>query len=101
MVHSGAAGLGENLARFWGQAGSAQTTVNLWASELSCYTYGAFMRGDSCTSACDESGGCGHYTQIVWRNTTEVGCGVASCGSSEIWVCNYSPPGNYVGQNPY
>jgi len=39
----------------------------------------------------------GHYTQMVWKNTKEVGCGFA--GSS--LVCRYSPPGNYFGQKPY
>jgi pathogenesis-related protein 1 len=44
---------------------------------------------------------CGHYTQIVWRDTTSVGCAAQSCPQGEIWVCDYSPPGNYVGQHPY
>ena len=39
----------------------------------------------------------GHYTQMVWKNTKEVGCGFA--GSS--LVCRYSPPGNFMGQAPY
>jgi len=42
----------------------------------------------------------GHYTQVIWKNTTEVGCGVARSNQGEIWVCNYNPPGNYQGQNP-
>jgi len=46
-------------------------------------------------------GMCGHYTQIVWRDTKELGCGVARGGDREIWVCDYSPPGNYQGRLPY
>ena len=44
---------------------------------------------------------CGHYTQVVWANTLSVGCGVAVCPTGTIVVCNYAPPGNYVGEKPY
>ncbi|MDO9190699.1 MAG: CAP domain-containing protein [Sulfurimicrobium sp.] len=45
---------------------------------------------------------CGHYTQLVWKKTTAVGCGMAVCGSrDQIWVCQYSPAGNWAGQKPY
>jgi hypothetical protein len=102
---------GENLA-FMGAsgsapAGSAQQAVDLWESELMCYTFGAFQSGvnSTCTSACSQYGGCGHYTQVVWRKTLRVGCGVGECtsGSSKraYWVCNYDPPGNYIGMQPY
>lgn len=48
---------------------------------------------------------CGHYTQIMWEDTTHVGCatqfcpnGVANFSSREstLIVCHYSPQGNYV-----
>lgn len=83
---------GENI--FWGSATyDGQFVVDAWMTEESCYSGGSI--GDcSCT--------CGHYTQIVWRDTTRVGCGVGACpGGGEIWVCNYDPPGNYVGQPPF
>ena len=58
------------------------------------------------------SGVCGHYTQIVWRSTTEVGCGLRVCTTGSpfdshpgaTWtmvVCDYRPPGNFRGQRPY
>ena len=40
----------------------------------------------------------GHFTQVVWRATSRVGCGVARCADSEVWVCNYEGPGNVEGQ---
>lgn len=45
---------------------------------------------------------CDNYTQVVWRDSQVVGCAAASCADkSQIWVCNYDPPGNFVGQKPY
>jgi len=102
LVHSGGS-YGENLAFFGGQPATATEVVDLWASEKNCYTFGPFKQGDHCSSACDSAGGCGHYTQIVWRTTKVVGCGVATCasGDAEIWVCNYDPAGNFIGEVPY
>src|SRR5690606_23946261 len=41
---------------------------------------------------------CGHFTQVVWKTSERFGCGFEVCYSgtrqSEIWVCNYDPPGN-------
>lgn len=102
-------GWGENLAWFGGgvPAGAAATTVKMWEDEVACYTYGPLHSGigATCSQKCASSGGCGHYTQIVWRKTLRVGCGVADCTSGSyrgsFWVCNYDPPGNYLGQYPY
>jgi pathogenesis-related protein 1 len=43
----------------------------------------------------------GHYTQMVWRETARVGCGEATCNKALLVVCNYDPPGNYLGRKPY
>ncbi|MEM6475900.1 MAG: CAP domain-containing protein [Pseudomonadota bacterium] len=39
----------------------------------------------------------GHYTQIVWRDTREVGCAVAQNSQYDVLVCRYWPAGNMVG----
>jgi hypothetical protein len=108
-------GYGENLAAAGGIPApmtNAQWAVDGWAGEVACWTFGTSGAGLGGTEKCNmqcftemNSDGCGHYTQIIWRNTKEVGCGVASCQAGgatyDIWICNYSPPGNVVGQNPY
>ena len=104
LTHSRGA-YGENL--FWQVGGSvtADDVVASWYEEIACYDVGPFMAGDVCDAACIaamSSSGCGHYTQIVWRDTLRVGCGVATCSSgAEIWTCRYDPAGNYLGENPY
>jgi len=75
---------------------SEQHVVDSWGSEKQWYSY----ESTSCNAPTGKS--CGHYTQMVWEGTTEVGCGKAICSdNSQVWVCNYSPPGNIVGQSPY
>jgi pathogenesis-related protein 1 len=96
--------LGENL--YWaspviwndGRTEPQQLTpkqvVDTWAAEKVNYNYQ--------TNTCTPGEVCGHYTQLVWAATTEVGCGYAVCANnSQVWVCNYSPPGNVSGQKPY
>ncbi|MBX7190413.1 MAG: hypothetical protein K1X94_00055 [Sandaracinaceae bacterium] len=104
LTHSGGP-YGENLYWQSGLSVSALDVVTSWHDEVACYTYGPFMRGDDCNMSCTDamnSSGCGHYTQVVWRDSARLGCGVATCSSgAEIWTCNYDPPGNYLGQPPY
>jgi uncharacterized protein YkwD len=68
--------------------------VDSWASEEQDYDYAS--------NTCAPGKQCGHYTQIVWKSTTAVGCAFKQCSDkSQLWVCNYSPAGNYIGQKPY
>jgi hypothetical protein len=108
LQHSMMPGYGENLAGYGGKMATTTEVVEGWAGEEECYTFGPLMSGDACDMACtteQHSNGCGHYTQVVWRGTTEVGCGMATCGTGrsagEVWVCNYKAPGNYIGMKPY
>ena len=43
----------------------------------------------------------GHYGQIVWRGTTQVGCALASNATDDYLVCRYRLPGNVVGQRAF
>ena len=82
---------GENLFEKEGAASSPAEVVAAWMSEKRYYNESA----NSCSARC------GHFTQVVWRETRLVGCGVAHTKTKEIWVCNYDPPGNLAGERPY
>jgi len=83
--------LGENLFAITGARSSTAEVIRVWANESRDYDY----RSNRCRNVC------GHYTQIVWSDTKKVGCAVARDNRREIWVCNYDPPGNWVGHRPY
>jgi len=90
LVHRPDRPYGENL--YYSQPGkNAAAAVAMWTAEQANYDYE--------NNTCD--GICGHYTQVVWKNTTKLGCGVSSCDQKRVYVCNYDPRGNYVGQSPY
>jgi uncharacterized protein YkwD len=40
----------------------------------------------------------GHYTQIIWPDTKQLGCGIAFNRTDEYLVCRYYPAGNVMGQ---
>lgn len=103
-ILNGTIHLGENIAAsspgFWDEAG----VVGAWASEWSWYDHAT----NTCAAPVDQS--CGHYTQLVWRGTLRVGCGYRRCtvnspfprfATWDFFVCDYDPPGNFIGQRPY
>ncbi|PTQ32518.1 hypothetical protein MARPO_0097s0005 [Marchantia polymorpha] len=94
LIHSGGP-YGENI--YWSSGPSTPAdAVQAWVSEEAYYDYAT----NSCSAPEGES--CGHYTQVVWRDTAALGCGSATCPSGALFVvCSYDPPGNVVGQFPY
>jgi pathogenesis-related protein 1 len=89
-THSPNSPYGENI--FVTGAGSVPSlAIEEWASESRDYSYP--------TNSC--KGVCGHYTQLIWRNTRTIGCGLARGPQRDIWVCSYDPPGNYKDEWPY
>lgn len=97
LQHSQETGEGENL--WLGTSGhySHADMVESWGTEKQYFTQGKFPDVSSTGNWTDV----GHYTQIIWENTTEVGCGLAEAGGNEILVCRYSPAGNYLEQTVY
>ena len=54
----------------------------------------------------NSSGGCLLHPllgQLIWKDTTAIGCYQIYCSSNSrtLWVCDYSPPGNWGGAYPY
>lgn len=88
---------GENIWRGTAGAYSYTQMVDLWGSEQQYFVYGTFPQVSTTGGWQDV----GHYTQIIWRQTQQVGCGLQRAGGFDIFVCRYSPPGNYHGQQVY
>src|SRR3954451_1583490 len=68
---------GENMFEMRGAQATAAKVAERWAAEASNFD----LKSNKC------KGVCGHYTQMVWRDTKEVGCAVsraaaARCGSA-------------------
>lgn len=86
---------GENL--WMGTSGrfTVEQMVGAWAAEKRDYRHGVFpdvaARGKVV----------GHYTQMVWRGTTQVGCALVPGKPADVLVCRYDPPGNWIGQMAY
>ncbi|KNA13995.1 hypothetical protein SOVF_111560 [Spinacia oleracea] len=93
LIHSSGP-FGENL--FWGSGKrwTAKDAVAAWVAEKQWYNYS----NNSCISGYQ----CGHYTQIVWKQTKLVGCSKIICDTGDSFItCEYYSAGNYVGERPY
>ncbi|EFX70384.1 hypothetical protein DAPPUDRAFT_61402 [Daphnia pulex] len=88
MFHSsGRGGIGENLYCASPSLTDGQTPVDNWYNEIQNYDFG----NPGFSSAT------GHFTQVVWKASTELGVGLAE--GTDGWVyfcCNYSPAGNLM-----
>lgn len=86
---------GENLF-YSSKAISITESINSWAAEKKNYDY--------TKNFCPKGMQCYHYTQMVWKGTTELGCAIEKCANdsgAEIHVCTYFPRGNIIGARPY
>lgn len=87
-------GQGENLWRgprgYW----TAWQTVGFFIEEKRHFRPGNFPE----VSRTGRWSDVGHYTQIIWPQTREVGCAIAHTATDEVLVCRYWPAGNIWGQ---
>ena len=67
--------------------------VQVWGREKQRFRPGVFPD----VSADGNWASVGHYTQMVWPTTTDVGCAIHSDPRFDWLICRYSPPGNRDG----
>ncbi|KAL5285148.1 crispld1 family protein [Megaselia abdita] len=92
--------MGQNLAIIWSTApladddGDFPSRIQAWFNEVRKYSFGDPWAPYT-----------GHYSQLVWGDTDLVGCGFAyykdKSKYNKLYVCNYGPGGNVVGEKPY
>ncbi|TCD63996.1 hypothetical protein EIP91_004698 [Steccherinum ochraceum] len=86
---------GENLAAGTGTSYGIAAAIKSWTDEVSEYDPNNPVPS--------------HFTQVVWKGSTQVGCAVQSCdgifaasfGKAKYFVCEYSPQGNIIGAFAY
>jgi hypothetical protein len=92
----GAEPVGENI---WGGTAAhygPDAMVNLWIAEKRYFRAGTFPANSTTGDVHDVS----HYTQLVWKTSRKVGCGISRGAREDILVCRYSAAGNVIGQRP-
>jgi hypothetical protein len=85
---------GENLWMGTKGAYSPEAMVALWIDERRLFKPGRFPDVSTNGKWTDV----GHYTQLIWQSTSEVGCAIASNAEDDYLVCRYDPPGNWIGE---
>jgi uncharacterized protein YkwD len=87
-------GAGENL--WMGTSGyyAPEAMVGAFIGERRYFRPGAFPN----VSTTGRWSDVGHYTQLIWPETREVGCAVAKGRSFDVLVCRYLPAGNVITQ---
>merc|ERR1719160_481203 len=76
--------LGENLAWASPTAPSPEASVKMWYDEIKDTDGGVVSSYQS---------NAGHYTQVVWKATTDFGCATYA----QLTICRYQPAGNMMG----
>lgn len=88
---------GENLWTGTLDAYALKEMVDVWIAENHRYRHAPTPDFSTTGRWSDVA----HYTQIVWRSTTSIGCALASWKDSDVLVCRYLPAGNVVGEFAY
>jgi len=93
--HSQVQDTGENL--WMGTAGfySPEQMVGDFLSERRAFHPGRFPNVSTSGNWSDV----GHYTQVIWPQTQDVGCAIARGRGEDVMVCRYWPAGNVDGES--
>ena len=97
LVHSpreARPGQRENLAMDLSFRATPEDLVGLWAAEKRLFTPGLFPAVSRTGYWKDVA----HYTQMIWKGTTHVGCAIHRSNGWDYLICRYSPPGNADGK---
>lgn len=90
---SGYSYVGENIFASGAAPASSVQAVDVWAGEKADFSY----------PNCKSGAVCGHYTQVVWRTSVNLGCANVTCNGLQykgVVLCEYGPGGN-SGGSPY
>ena len=87
-------GQAENLWMGTRGAFSPEAMVGAWNDEKRFLRPGVFPYVSSTGNWQDVA----HFTQVIWKGTTHVGCAVHRDARYEFLICRYSPKGNVDGR---
>jgi hypothetical protein len=101
---------GENMADHWAEvngnpvlpaSSDKDAFENTWYCEVNNYDFNNPQSKSGFTANCKDVNA--HFTQVVWKDTCQLGCGRATCDITDEkgvvhkgthWVCRYKPEGN-------
>jgi hypothetical protein len=82
--------MGENLLMQRGREMLGAMPADSWYEEIKDYNF---------RNPKQKTGVVGHFTQLVWKGSNEVGFGVGKAKDGSYYVvANYYPAGNWIGQ---
>ncbi len=85
---------GENLWMGTRGAFPPEAMVGGWIAERRLFVDGRFPS----VSRTGDWTDVGHYTQLIWSRTRDVGCARVANRDDDYLVCRYFPAGNVIGQ---
>lgn len=88
---------GENLWAGTKSHYSVERMVDGWVREKRHFKPGRFPHNSTTGNVAD----IGHYTQLMWRQSRQVGCAMATGAREDVLVCRYAEAGNYRGEVPF
>merc|ERR1712000_804498 len=93
MQHTADNSYGENIYMTTAPSTTGWDAAYAWYAEVD--SYNQMFAGQSTGDFSEETG---HYTQLIWKSSIELGCAVSQCSSGTYVFCEYSPPGNVGGE---
>lgn len=94
--------VGENIASYAVGSFSIGSVIQKWSQSRISYIYSPSCNDPNAVcGVCQVSSGCGTYLQMIWADTTDVGCAQQTCNTEAVVACAYGPIGNIAGKVPY